>query len=63
MTPYEKLKSLDNSEQYLKADVTFKLLDSVVMEMTDLQAAQKLNQAQKKLFQTIFKSKVSVDNL
>ena len=54
MTPYEKLKSLDNAENFLKPDVTFAELDKQAMTMTDLQAAQSLRQAQKKLFNTIF---------
>ena len=55
MTPYEKLKSLHASEQYLKSELTFELLDRLVMEMNDLEAAQKLSQAQKILFQTVSK--------
>lgn len=63
MTPYEKLKSLDNSKQFLKKNLTFDILEKQAMEKTDLQAAQLLNQAQKKLFQTIFKTKVFFNNL
>lgn len=55
MTPYEKLKSLDSSEQYLKNNLTFDSLDKQVLKKTDLQAAQLLRQAQKQLFQTISK--------
>ena len=55
MTPYEKLKSLEASEQYLKAGLTFEILDKKAMAMTVLEAAQKLRQAQRKLFITIFK--------
>jgi hypothetical protein len=29
MTPYEKLKSLDNAEQYLKPGITFEELDKI----------------------------------
>lgn len=56
MTPYEKLKSLGMSQQYLKKELTFDMLDKQAMEKTDLKAAQLLRQAQKKLFQTIFKN-------
>lgn len=57
MTPYEKLKSLDNSIQYLKQGISFDNLDNYAMQMTDLEAAQALRHAQEKLFQTIFKNK------
>ncbi len=35
MTPYEKLKSLENAEQYLKAGVSFSDLDKIAMAQTD----------------------------
>jgi transposase InsO family protein len=53
MTPYEKLKSLDASEEYLKPGITFALLDEFSIHLTDLQAAQILRQAQRDLFQKI----------
>lgn len=65
MTPYEKLKSLNNATQYLKPGITFNVLEKQAMAMTDLEAAKKLREAQKKLFETIFsdlKNNVSVDN-
>lgn len=55
MTPYEKLKSLENAALYLKADTSFEMLDQVAMNCTDLEAAEKLRKAQGKLFQIIFK--------
>lgn len=55
MTPYEKLKSLDASDHYLKPGITFAWLDKLAAEITDLEAAQKLRQAQKDLFQKIFR--------
>lgn len=55
MTPYEKLKSLEAPDQYLKPGITFSLLDKFTTQMTDLQAAQQLRQAQKDLFQKIFR--------
>ena len=54
MTPYEKLKSLHKPSQYLKPGVTFKQLDAQAREMSDNDAALALNNARKKLFQTIF---------
>jgi hypothetical protein len=55
MTPYEKLKSLENASLYLKKGIDFEVLDQFAMSSTDLQAAEKLRQAQRKLFQIIFK--------
>jgi len=54
MTPYEKLKSLDHAEQYLKPGILLQALDQQVMSITDMQAAKALRNAQKKLFETIF---------
>ena len=54
MTPYEKLKSLPKSKQFLKPDVTFKYLDTQASAMSDNEAAQRLNNARTTLFKTIF---------
>lgn len=56
-TPYEKMKQLDNAEQYLKPNITFQHLDHLANAMTDNQAAHHLNQKRKELFDRIFKSK------
>ncbi len=56
MTPFDKLKSLPNAEKYLKPDVTFEILDRVVMEMTDNEAAKLLQKERRKLFNQIFES-------
>ncbi len=53
MTPYEKLKSLHNPEQYLKAAVSFEQLEKKAMAQTDLDAAKKLRIAQNELFKKI----------
>ena len=53
MTPYEKLKSLSDSEQYLKPTLTFEILDTVAYEITDNQSAKQLQKARKQLFKTI----------
>lgn len=54
MTPYEKLKSLPEAEQYLKRDITFRQLDVQAGEISDNEAAQRLNDARSILFKTIF---------
>ncbi|MGA8146559.1 MAG: hypothetical protein WB870_03160 [Gallionellaceae bacterium] len=54
MTPYEKLKSLPLAEQYLKLDITFQQLDAQAGEISDNEAAQRLNNARTILFKTIF---------
>ena len=40
MTPYEKLKSLDNAEQHLCPGVTFGQLDAVAFKISDFEAAR-----------------------
>ena len=54
MTPYEKLKSLLEAEQYLKPGTTFKELDELDMKLTDMQAAELLQKAKKMVFKKIF---------
>jgi len=54
MTPYEKLKSLHNAEQFLKPGITFQQLDAQATAMSDNDAAQRLNDARTILFNTIF---------
>ena len=54
MTPYEKLKSLDDAEQFLKPGITFAQLDVQANAMSDNDAAQRLNDARALLFKTIF---------
>jgi transposase InsO family protein len=54
MTPYEKLKSLDNADQFLKKGFTFRQLDVHAKAMSDNDAAQRLNDARSLLFKTIF---------
>lgn len=53
MTPYEKLKSLSNAKEYLKPGITFTTLDKIANEITDLEAAKKMHNARKKLFDKI----------
>nr|VFJ67111.1 MAG: Integrase core domain-containing protein [Candidatus Kentron sp. DK] len=53
MTPYEKLRSLPGAENYLKPECSFQLLDKIAKGITDNQAAEQMNAAKSKLFQTI----------
>ena len=54
MTPCEKLKSLANASSYLKAGTTFKQLDEIAYQISDNEAAERLQKAKITLFQTIF---------
>lgn len=55
MTPFEKLKSLSNAEQYLKPEISFEILNEYALKMSDNEAADFLQKARKKLFCLIFK--------
>ena len=59
MTPYEKLRSLPEAESYLKPGATLEKLDILAAECSDNDAAQCLNEARAKLFQSINKSQQS----
>jgi len=52
-TPYEKLKSLENAEQYLKSNISFAELDAIAYAKSDNESARTLNLALKKLNQQI----------
>lgn len=52
-TPYEKLKSLPNACTFLSPGITFKQLDATAYANTDNQAAEHMNQARTRLFQSI----------
>jgi hypothetical protein len=54
MTPYEKFKSLQNAEQYLKPGISFQHLDTQANAMSDNEAARRLNQARATMFKTIY---------
>jgi len=54
MTPYDKLKSLPDAEQYLKPGISFKSLDTIAAKQSDLDAWAQLQKARSKLFDTIF---------
>jgi transposase InsO family protein len=53
MTPYDKLKSLPRAKQYLKPTVTFEILDATAHQLSDNQAADRLQKARQRLFTTI----------
>ena len=53
MTPYEKLKSLHQPQQFLKPGITFLQLDAQATAMSDNEAALRLNNARAILFRTI----------
>ena len=53
MTPYDKLKSLPTANDYLKPGNSFEILDSLAVEISDNQAADRLQKARRKLFQII----------
>ncbi len=48
-TPYEKLKSLPNAEQYLKPELSFDQLDQQAQTMSDTECAQRMKRAKEKL--------------
>ena len=54
MTPYDKLKSLKNAEQYLKPNLSFQWLDTIANRYSDLDAWRQLRNARRILFKTIF---------
>jgi len=54
-TPYEKLKSLEGSETFLKKGVSYKMLDEVASRMSDNKAAELMNRAKDDLFAMIAK--------
>ncbi len=53
MTPFEKLKSLPDVEQYLKPNITISGLNKIALSKTDLDAVKIMNQEKKKLFDKI----------
>ena len=50
LTPYEKFKSLENSEQYLKPGQTIEGLDDIAHRQTDTESAEETQAAKSKLF-------------
>jgi len=60
MTPYDKLKSLPQADQYLKPGISFLTLDAIATQCSDNEAARRLNQARAELFQRINTSQTHV---
>ena len=56
MTPYNKLKSLDNATQYLKPGITFAQLDEIAYAMSHTNYAIEMNKAKQKMLKQIFQS-------
>ena len=56
MTPYTKLKSLKNVQQYLKLKVDFEELDKKAYGMSHTDYAIQMNQAKQKMLKQIFRS-------
>ena len=53
VTPYEKLKSLEKAEQYLKDGITFESLDKIAYAESDNDFGKKMMKAKDKLFKKI----------
>jgi len=53
MTPYQKLKSLDNWEQHLRPGITSAMLEKQATKKTPNQAAKDMKEAKRKLFNII----------
>ena len=53
LTPFEKLKSLDNPAQYLKPEVTMKQLDEKSLQYSDTEFARIMEKQKLKLFRKI----------
>ena len=53
--PYEKLKSLENAEQYLKEGITFAMLDEIAYAKSDNDFAEEMKKAKSKLEKLIQK--------
>jgi len=50
LTPYEKLKSLKDSEKYLKEKITFAILDKIAYQKSDNEFADLMQKAKDELF-------------
>ena len=58
MTPYEKLKSLENAKEYLKPEFSFEELDKIAYEKSDNEFAEEMNKEKKKIFKKISKDDI-----
>jgi hypothetical protein len=57
MTPYERLRSLPDAEQYLKEGFTFEKMDLFAKEKSDNECAEEMMKAKEKLFEEIRKDR------
>ncbi len=57
MPPYEKLKSLEQAENYLKEFQSFEQLDKEAYQMSDNKFTDQMNIAKKQLFKQINEQK------
>ena len=53
LTPFEKLQSLKQPEQYLKPNLTMNLLKQFASQLSDTEAAEAMQKAKRELFKTI----------
>ncbi len=53
MTPYERLKSLSQTDSCLRPDITLEGLDTIANQMSDNQLAESMVKARSNLFQQI----------
>lgn len=60
MTPYEKLKSLPDAEQYLNEEISFNDLENKVISITDLESAKLVHIQRNILFSKIFFKKIKL---
>jgi hypothetical protein len=54
MTPYERLKSLPNAEDYLVPGLTMSTLDAIAGQMSDNEFAERMVKARSELFQRVW---------
>lgn len=47
LTPYERLKSLANTKQYLREGISFEKLDEIAYTKSDIEAGEELQEAKK----------------
>lgn len=59
LTSYEKLRSLDNPEQYLKKGITLRMLDEIARQQSDNECARRMQEAKAELF-TNFNQKLQL---
>lgn len=53
LTPYARLKSLENAEQYLKEGITFEMLDKIAYAKSDIEAGEEMRKEKMKVFSKI----------